>query len=108
MKTIKWSCGKKRNALLQGIADMMLDPDTMGFDEIERYVKAYPNEPDYNIAQHGCLWAYVEQVRKSVREAGYSDTSIDRISDFNLWCRYTYWVGEVARRIVEEGREAWQ
>lgn len=108
MKAIKWSRNKKRNALLQGIAETMLDPDTMGFDEIERYVKAYPNEPDYNIAQHGCLWAYVEQVRKRVREAGYSYISIGRISDFSLWRRYTYWVGEVARRIVEEGREAWQ
>lgn len=109
MKTIKWSVGKKRNVLLQGIAEMMLDPHVMGFDQVERYVKAFPNEPDYNIAAHGCLRAYTEQVRQNVRAAGvWSESSMACLSDARLWEYYRCWVGEVARRIVEEGREAWQ
>lgn len=104
MKTIRFSRNQKRNNLMQGIAETMLDPDRIGFDEVKRYAKEFPKEPDFNIAQYGNLSVYYEQVRNEYKEAGYSGS----YTDGELWDDYKRAVGTVARRIVEEGREAWQ
>lgn len=91
---------------MQMTAEMMLDPDRLGFDEIKRFFKAFPNEPDYNIAQHGCMLINTIDIRQRMIEAGYNATGR---SDVNVWYDvYLPTVGSVARRIVEEGREAWQ
>lgn len=96
MKTVKWHSNKKRNAFMRMIAGLLLDPEIVGYDELVRYVRHFPREVDYNVAQYGSLWTY-------------SHTYIARLDCYKIWHGfYVPIVGQIVRRIVEEGREAWQ
>ena len=66
--------------------------------DIEDYVKSFPNEIDYNIAQYGNLLVYYYDVKKMYRECGYK--SLDKMSDQKVWEIYKRQVGYVARQLM--------
>lgn len=72
-----------------------------GKDEIKRYMKEYPNEPDYNIVDYGNMLIYYWEVRQMYIKAGYKSFEDNRISDSKMWEIYKRRVGYVARQIIK-------
>ena len=69
--------------------------------EIARYMKDFPNEPDYNLAQYGNMLVYYWEIRKMYINAGYKSFMDNRISDNKMWEIYKRQVGYVARQIMK-------
>lgn len=69
--------------------------------EIARYMKDFPNEPDYNLAQYGNMLFYYSEIRKMYINAGYKTFENNRISDNKMWEIYKRQVGYVARQIMK-------
>lgn len=69
--------------------------------EIARYMKDFPNEPDYNLAQYGNMLVYYWEIRKMYINAGYKSFMDNRISDNKMWEIYKRQVGYVARQIIK-------
>ena len=69
--------------------------------EIARYMKDFPNEPDYNLAQYGNMLVYYWEIRKMYINAGYKTFENNRISDNKMWEIYKRQVGYVARQIMK-------
>lgn len=100
--TNKWSKNAKTDAVLSEIADDLrniCDTDSESLEEIQRYMREFPREIDYNLAQYGNMLIYYEQVREMYKRAGYK--SVDRLSDTDLWEIYRRQVGYVARGIMK-------
>ena len=76
----------------------MYDTEQESRNEIARYRREFPKEPDYNLAQYGNLLIYYYQVREMFRKCGYSEKTLKRVSDSRLWEMYLYRVGEVVRK----------
>lgn len=96
----KYSKNRKLNDLLLSIEEDLLsmeEPKELAISEIKRYMKAFPKEPDYNIAQYGNLLVSSYQVRELLTSCGYAE---QRVSDDEIWERYKRQVGYVARQIV--------
>lgn len=69
--------------------------------EIARYMKDFPNEPDYNLAQYGNMLVYYWDIRNMYINAGYKSFCDNRISDNRMWDIYKRQVGYVARQIMK-------
>ena len=95
---MKYSKNVKLNTVLNQIEENLLQ---FGKDEIKRYMKEYPNEPDYNIAQHGNMMVYYSQIRGMYLDAGYKTFSTSRISNTKMWKIYKRQVGYVARELMK-------
>ena len=96
----KYSKNIKLNNLLLSIEDDLLsmeDTKEIAISEMKRYMKAFPMEPDYNIAQYGKLLISSYQVRELLTSCGYAE---QRVSDDEIWERYKRQVGYVARTII--------
>lgn len=99
---IKFSKNKKLNNILNEIYEEFkwnFDEDYK--NETRRYMKMFPNEIDYNIAQYGNLLIYYTDIRDIYNTCGYK--SINKMSDDKLWETYKRQVGYIARYIASEG-----
>lgn len=104
---IKFSVNKKLNNILNDIHYDLLhfcDTKKESIQEIKRYKKEFPREPDYNIAQYGNLIIYYQDVRDAYKKAGYKST-IDKMSDLRLWDTYKKQVGWVVRYILDHQKK---
>lgn len=102
----KYSKNNKLNNLLLSIEDDLLsmeDTKEIAISEMKRYMKAFPKEPDYNIAQYGRLLISSYQVRELLTSCGYAE---QRVSDDEIWERYKRQVGYVARQIISNYGES--
>lgn len=95
---MKYSKNAKLDNVLNQIENNLL---YLGISEIGRYMKEYPNEPDYNIAQYGNMLVYYWEIRKMYIKAGYKSFMNNRISDNKMWEIYKRQVGYVARQIIK-------
>lgn len=106
MAKVKFSVNKKLNNILNDIYyDLLHFCDTKKecINEIRRYKKEFPREPDYNIAQYGNLIIYYDDVRAAYKKAGYG-SSVNKMSDSKLWETYKRQVGFVARYILDHNK----
>lgn len=69
--------------------------DELGKDEILHYVREFPNEIDYNIAQFGNLLCYYEDIRDLMQLAEYKT---ERYTDDMIWHYYKSIVREVVNK----------
>ena len=93
------SCGRntKTNAVLKDIEQQLMElmeTKEESLNEIKRYMKEFPREPDYNLVQYGNLLIYYDDVRTMYRKAGYK---VEHYSDNRLWEAYKHQVGYIAR-----------
>ena len=95
---MKYSKNVKLNTVLNQIEENLLQ---FGKDEIKCYMKEYPYETDYNIAQYGNMLVYYWEIRKMYIKAGYKSFMDNRISDNKMWEIYKRQVGYVARQIIK-------
>ena len=95
---MKYSKNVKLNTVLNQIEEHL---NYLELSEIERYMKEYPYEPDYNIAQYGNMLVYYGEIRKMYINAGYKTFENNKISDFKMWEIYKRQVGYVARQIIK-------
>lgn len=95
---MKYSKNVKLNTVLNQIEDDLLE---LGKNEIAYYMKEFPNEPDYNIAEYGNMMIYYSQIRGMYLDAGYKTFSISRISNTSMWNFYKSQVGYVARELMK-------
>ena len=98
---MKYSKNVKLNTVLNQIEE---DLNYLGLSEIVRYMKEYPNEPDYNIAQYGNMLVYYCEIRKMYINAGYKTFENNKISDFKMREIYKRQVGYVARELTKIAR----
>jgi len=97
---VRFSTNRKYNkTCVEILAQLteMCDTEQESRNEIARYRREFPKEPDYNLAQYGNLLIYYYQVREMFRKCGYSEKTLKRVSDARLWGMYLYRVGEVVR-----------
>lgn len=97
---IKYSKNKKLNTLLQNIEKSLID--NLGINEIKRYYSEFKNCSDYNIAQYGNLLIYYADIRDFYIDSGYSNSTINNMSDYKIWKTYKRQVGYVVRRLLSE------
>ena len=89
----KYSKNKKLNKVLTEIEyDIIYN---LGISDLRRYIKAYPNEIDFNIAQYGNLLVYYHDIYTFYASCGYKATS--KFSADKIWETYKRQVGYVAR-----------
>ena len=110
---MKYSNNKKLNTLLNCIESDIInafsyyaDGRENGrgiIDEIERYKKTFPNELDYEVAQHGNLLVYISDVRELYRNCGYKIT--EKFSSSKIWKTYCIQVGYVCNEILRNKTE---
>lgn len=103
----KISRNSRRNALLNSICDDILakyenynEGHSGLLRELKRYYADFRRELDYNYAQYGNLLIYHTDVRELYKKCGYSASSIDKLTDNQLWRYYLAAVGEVVRFII--------
>lgn len=102
----KYSPNKKLEACLCNIElDLlsMCDRQEESLNEIRRYMREFPREPDYNLAQYGNLLIYYDQVRDFYLDCGYK--SMRNMSDSKIWATYLRQVGYVARKLMERRKQ---
>lgn len=95
---MKYSKNTKLNTVLNQIENQLT---YLEMPEIARYMKDFPNEPDYNLAQYGNMLVYYWEIRKMYINAGYKTFENNRISDNKMWEIYKRQVGYVARQIMK-------
>lgn len=95
---MKYSKNVKLDNVLNQIENQM---NWLELPEIARYMKDFPNEPDYNLAQYGNMLVYYWEIRKMYINAGYKTFENNRISDNKMWEIYKRQVGYVARQIMK-------
>ncbi|MBS5720661.1 MAG: hypothetical protein KHW57_08370 [Clostridium sp.] len=96
---MKYSKNVKLNAVLNEIESDLLE--NMEISEIRRYMKEFPNESDYSIADFGNMLVYYSEIRKMYINAGYKTFENNKISDSKMWEIYKRQVGYVARQIIK-------
>lgn len=88
-----------KNTKLNKVLNIILDDlQELGLNEVKRYMKEFPNEIDYNIAQYGNMIIYYYDVRQMYLNAGYK--TIESWNDQKIWETYKCQVGYVAREMV--------
>ena len=95
---MKYSKNVKLDNVLNQIENQM---EWLELPEIADYMKLYPNEPDYNIAQYGNMLIYYAEIRQMYIDAGYKSFEGNRISDSKMWEIYKRQVGYVARELMK-------
>lgn len=104
MAKYRYSINPKLNALLQGIEDDLMsmeDTPEVCINEMKRYKREFPHEPDYNLAQYGRLLVSAYQVRQFSQSCGYAP---DKRSDDKVWLTYLQQVGAVVRTILKNNK----
>lgn len=91
-----YSKNKKLNSVLNTIEEQLKE---MGVDEVKRYCKEFPNEPDYNIVQYGNLLVYYYDIYKLYENCGYKSTN--KYSLEKIWETYKRQVGFVAKQLLK-------
>lgn len=104
----KISRNSRRNALLNSICDEILELNInyeRGYKDVIEELKEYKDnfiaEPDYNFAKYGKLLICYTEVRRLYKKCGYSTSSIDKLTDDQVWREYRAAVGEVIRFIIK-------
>ena len=93
----KYSKNKKLNEVLTAIEkDLIYNLD---ISDLRRYVKEFPNEIDFNIAQYGNLLCYYSDIYKFYEDCGYKTT--EKFSTEKIWETYKRQVGYVARDLYK-------
>lgn len=95
---MKYSKNTKLNTVLNQIENQLT---YLELPEIARYMKDFPNEPDYNLAQYGNMLVYYWEIRKMYINAGYKTFENNKISDSKMWEIYKRQVGYVARELMK-------
>lgn len=95
---MKYSKNAKLNTVLNEIEEQL---NFFELSEIAIYMRLYPNEPDYKIAQYGDMLVYPWEIRKMYINAGYKTFENNKISDSKMWEIYKRQVGYVARQIMK-------
>ena len=95
---MKYSKNVKLNTVLNEIEEQL---NFFELPEIAIYMRHFPNEPDYNIAQYGNTLIYYWEIRQMYIKAGYKSFEGNRISDSKMWEIYKRQVGYVARQIIK-------
>ena len=101
---LEFSPNRKLNNLLSSIRDEIIDRFDSGEDmyhKIARYKQNFPRESDFNFVQYGNLHVYYDDIRDFYKTAGYADSTIDRMSDDEIWELYKRQVGYVLRNAKE-------
>lgn len=101
---LEFSPNRKLNTLLSAIRDKIIDRFDSDEDmelEISRYKSEFKREPDFNFVQYGNLEVYYDDVRDFYKSAGYADSTIDRMSNDEIWELYKRQVGWVLRNAKE-------
>lgn len=101
-----FSKNSKLNAVLSDIYEQIetiRDTPEESREEVRRYMREFPGEIDYNIAQYGNILVYYHDVREMYTRAGYK--SVTRWSDSKLWEIYKRQTGFVARMVAAEARD---
>ena len=104
-KLVNFSKNVKLNGVLNDIYTQLLemcDTETESISEIKHYVKEFPKESDYNIAQYGNLIVYHDDVLAMYKKYGYR--SLDRLSNEARWNIYKQQVGYVVRYILDNNK----
>lgn len=99
----EFSRNKKYDAYLSGIKEQLLtihDTPEESMSEIRHYMEMFPNEIDFNLAQYGNMLIYYDDVRDFMRECGYAESTIRKMSNDQIWEAYKRNVGYVARELV--------
>ena len=99
----KYSPNKKLETCLCHIEQALLkmqNTPAESVNNIRRYVKTFPNEPDHNLVQFGNLMVSSRQVREFYRDCGYK--SMRNEPDDKIWATYLKQVGYVARQLLKE------
>lgn len=91
-----YSKNKKLNSVLNAIEEQLKE---YGLDEVKRYYKEFPNEPDYNIVQYGNLLIYYNQIYKLYENCGYKSTN--KYSPDKIWAVYLRQVGYIVRELLK-------
>lgn len=95
---MKYSKNVKLNKVLNQIEKDLNDFD---LSEIAHFMQEFPKEPDYNIAQYGCVKIYHWEIRKMYIDAGYKTFRGNRISNSKMRKIYRKHVGYVARELMK-------
>ena len=95
---MKYCKNVKLNTVLNQIEEQLRDLEP---SEIACYMKEFPHEPDYNIAQYGNMLIYYDDIRKMYISAGYKTFFGNTISDTSMWNIYKSQVGYVARELMK-------
>ena len=74
----------KLNIVLNKIYDDLLE---LGYEEIKRYKKEFPNEVDYNIYQYGNMLIYNNDIEQLYKNAGYK-SKFNYIDTYKRQIRY--------------------
>lgn len=101
---LEFSPNRKLNTLLSDIRDSIIDrfdSEEDMFVEIARYKNDFKREPDFNFVQYGNLLVYYDDVRDFYKSAGYADSTINKMSDDEIWDLYKRQVGYVLRNAKE-------
>lgn len=109
-----------RSARIQAVCSDIWDfLELLGPDEVRHYMRAFRNEPDYNLVQYGEMRVYYDDVRDLYIRAGYPTAAATykraprrnggrrgdwKVSDSEIWTWYRNDVGRVAREYVERRR----
>lgn len=95
---MKYSKNVKLNTVLNEIEEQL---NCLELSEIARYIREFPDEPDYNIAQYGNTLIYYYEIRNMYTSAGYKSFMENKISNSKMWEIYKRQVGYVARELVK-------
>lgn len=98
---IKYSKNKKLNTLLQNIEKSL--KNNLSMDDIKLYYNTFKYYySDYNIVEYGELFIYYEDIRDFYIKSGYSENTINKMSDYKIWKTYKRQVGYVVRMLLSE------
>lgn len=99
--------------------DIWEDLESLGYEEVRHYARAFPREPDYNLVNYGCMRVYYFDIRDLYAASGVPgvtdtyrsarsghDIGDYKLGDDRLWEAYRGHVGQCARAYLEafEGR----
>lgn len=93
---MKYSKKVKLNTVFNQIEEQL---KCLELPEIAHYIREFPYEPDYNIAQYGNVLVAYQDVRMMYINAGYK--SVMEMPDSFTWEIYKRHVGYVARELVK-------
>lgn len=96
-RVLKFSPNAKLNYVLKDIYEDIKEHTKEWPDFVKEHRKNYPRDSDYSIVRNGNLRIYYDDIRDLYKKAGYSKSTIERMSDDKIWETYCRQVGYVAR-----------
>lgn len=92
---------EKHEKVIETIAGMLREYP--GVDEVVRYSREFWMEPDFSLAQHGCILPYTHGQRELYESHGYKFVGS---RDDVMWRQFKRDVGAAARKVIEDVRKA--